>query len=510
MSENRIKRASSNIIWSGMQRLSSMLISFVSRTCLIYVLGVQYVGLDGLFTAILSVLNLTELGIGAAMVFSMYKPIAEGDDDRVCALLGLYRKCYRVIGLIILAGGLCVMPFIRNLISGDVPEGLNIYVLFAAYLANTVLSYFLFAYKSSLLNACQRIDIINIINMLVTVLKTIIQCAALLLTKDYYYYVWIIPIATIVQNLFTSVLVSRKYPQYICKGKVGKDEIANIRKRVYGLVCQKIGDVVLNAVDNIVISVFQGLTVLGVYTNYMFINNGLTRILFVFRSAITPVIGNSVAVESKEKNYKDFNHLQLLYFWISSWAAICQLCLMQPFIGLWVGEKWLVDMVTAIFFVLYFYLDSGRYMVMMYNTAAGIWWEGRYVPLAASIVNLAINLVLVHFIGLKGILLSTVIALICIDIPFQCYVLFKYYFNFPNAWRIYLEKQVVNFVLMAVIGAITYKVCMIFSGYTISTLIGRGCICIVLPNILLFLGYRKSRDFDGAMLMLKRVLSRGK
>lgn len=510
MSENRVKRASSNIIWSGMQRMASVLVGFVARTCLIHILGVQYVGLDGLFTSILSVLNLTELGIGSAMVFSMYKPIAEGDDERVCALLALYRKCYRVIGIVILTGGLCIMPFVRSLISGDIPEGINIYILFAIYLANTVVSYFLFAYKSSLLNACQRVDIINIINMLVTVLKTMIQCAALLLTKDYYYYVWIIPLSTIAQNLITSVLVSKKYPQYVCKGKVEKETIAGIRKRVYGLICQKIGDVVLNAVDNIVISVFQGLTVLGIYNNYMFINNGLTRMLFVFRGAVTPVVGNSVAVETKEKNYRNFNHLQLLYFWLGSWAAICQLCLMQPFIGLWAGKKWLVDTVTAVMFVLYFYLDSGRYMVMMYNTAAGIWWEGRYVPLISSVVNLTINLILVRFIGLKGILLSTIIALVFIDIPFRCRVLFKYYFDFANAWKTYIGKQVINFVFMTVVGAITYKVCMIFSGYTILTLLGRGCICIVLPNILLFLGYRKSKDFDGAMDMLKKVLRRRK
>lgn len=503
--ENRAERASRNLIWTGISKAVNILLPFVTQTCLIYVLGVRYVGLDGLFTSVLQVLNLTELGIGSALVFSMYKPVAEGDDQKVCALLSLYKKCYRLIGCIVLAVGLCVLPFIEKFISGEIPEDVNIYFLYIVYLSNTVLSYFLFAYKSSLLNACQRVDTLSLIDTAATCVKALLQCAALLLLPDYFLFVCILPVVTILRNLFTSYLVNKKYPQYVCRGRVGHEDIALIKEKVAGLIFQKAGSVVLFAVDNIVISAFLGLTVLGLYNNYLYVHKALVSLVGVIITAIIPVVGNSIVVESREKNYKNFKQFTLLYMWVVSWCSISLLCLHQPFMRLWVGEERLLDQSVMVLFVIYFYMNKIGDMTYAYKEAAGIWWEGRYVTLVSSLLNLSLNLLLVRVIGLKGILLSTIVSLALVNIPFGGRVLFSAYFEYPHAWKRYLQTHTFHLAVTVAAGGITYGICRYLPDGGFLALLSRGVVCLILPNLILLAAYIKHPDLRGAGKFLKRI-----
>lgn len=204
----------------------------------------------------------------SALIFSMYKPIAERDQAKVCALLQFYKKCYRVIGFVTLTIGIILIPFLEKLISGDYPSDINIYYLYLIYLLNTVVSYFMFAYKTSLLNACQRVDIVSNVAGATNIIKTILQCVFLLLTKDYYWFAMMIPCLTVVNNLLVNNITNKKYPEYQCKGKIDTRTLAQIKEKVSGLIFQKIGGVVLISVDSIVISSFLGLTLLGKYNNY--------------------------------------------------------------------------------------------------------------------------------------------------------------------------------------------------------------------------------------------------
>ena len=229
---SRTENASRNIVWGILSKVISLGLPFVTRTVMIYTMGMQYVGLGSLFTSILQVLSFAELGIGSALVFSMYKPIAEGDDDKVCALLNFYRKTYRVIGCVILIFGLAMMPFLQYLIAGDLPNDINLQVLFLIYLLNNVLGYFLFAYKQSLFTASQRTDMISKIGMGLQLFSSIAQILALVLLHNYYAYAAVIPAITCLNNICIGVLTDKYYPQYKCKGEIEKEELHSIEKKV--------------------------------------------------------------------------------------------------------------------------------------------------------------------------------------------------------------------------------------------------------------------------------------
>ena len=253
---SRTKNAVRNIGWGITYKVSTLLLPFVVRTVMIYSLGSEYLGLSSLFTSVLNVLSLAELGVGSAMVYAMYKPVAENDTDTVCALLNLYRKIYKIIGTIIIVMGMAIMPFLRNFISGDTPDDVNIYTLFTIYLFNTAGSYLLFAYQASVLNASQRSDVASKVNMFTGIIKNLLQIIVLLFWRNYYGYVILLPITSCAANIILAVCARNMYPQYVCRGKVKPQLAKEIKGKVMALFAVKITSVIYNSVDSIVISAF--------------------------------------------------------------------------------------------------------------------------------------------------------------------------------------------------------------------------------------------------------------
>lgn len=228
MKINRTKNASRNFIFGIILKIYQLIVPFAMRTAMIYLLGVQYLGLNSLFTSILQVLNLAELGIGSAMVYSMYKPIAEDDTNTICALMQLYKVYYRVIGLVVCVAGLVLFPFVPKLINGDVPTDINVYILYLMNLAATVLSYWLFAYKNSILQAHQRVDITSKVMILTETVKYALQFAVLAIFHNYYYFVIIILLTQIMTNIITAIASNRMYPQFQAKGKLPEKRFARL------------------------------------------------------------------------------------------------------------------------------------------------------------------------------------------------------------------------------------------------------------------------------------------
>ena len=302
MKIDRTKNATRNITSGIALKLYQLITPFIIRTIMIYLLGVEYVGLNSLFTSILQVLNLAELGVGSAMVYSMYKPIAEDDSTTICALLRLYKVYYRAIGWIVLIAGVVIMPFVPKLISGDVPAGINVFVIYGLNLAATVASYWLFAYKNSLLTAHQRTDIVNKTTILVTTVQYILQILVLLVWKNYYMYLIIALASQVMLNVVTAVFANKMYPAYKPEGKLNKEEVNSINRRVGDLFTSKLGGIIVNSADTIVISAFLGLSVLGVYNNYYYIMNSVLGFVTVIFTACTAGIGNSLIVDTEEKN----------------------------------------------------------------------------------------------------------------------------------------------------------------------------------------------------------------
>ena len=271
MKIERARNTGRNILTGTIMKLFTMLMPFAMRTVMIYCMGEEYLGLNSLFTSVLQVLNLAELGIGSALVFSMYKPISQDDHNTLCALMKLYRTYYRIIGLVVGGLGLILLPFIPRLISGTIPGELNVYVLYLMNLAATVLSYWLFAYRSSLLTAHQRMDVVNLVNLAGQILQYSLQLVIILWLKNYYLYVAAVLVCQILCNIGNAIASRRLFPQYQPHGQLPDTMRKDINHRIRDLFISKVGGVVLGSADTIVISAFLGLAVLARYQNYFFI-----------------------------------------------------------------------------------------------------------------------------------------------------------------------------------------------------------------------------------------------
>lgn len=504
MKFNRTKNASRNIIVGIFQRLYQILIPFIMRTAMIYLLGVEYLGLDGLFTSVLSVLNLAELGVGSAMVYSMYKPIAEDDTTTICALMRLYKIYYRIIGLVVLAGGLIICPFVPQLISGSVPDGINVYVLFLLNLGATVLSYWLFAYKNCLFQAYQRSDVVSIITVAVNTVRYIVQFLLLFIFHDYYLYLIVTLISQAAVNIATAWAADRRFPGLVPKGKLPKSVTKEINHRIRDLFTAKIGAVVVNSVDTLVVSASLGLTALAIYQNYYFIISALLSIVNIVIFSCTASIGNSIVVESKEKNLEDLKTFTFIISGIACFCTACLLGLLQPFMELWVGEDLMFLFPAVICFSGYFYIVEINTLLNMYKDAAGIWHEDRFRPLVTAGVNLIMNLILVQFWGIYGVLLSTVLSMLFVGMPWLLKNLFTTLFSRQQMVP-YLRKLAQYALVSIVVCVVSGLLGVLLPLEGLLLMLARGLICFVVTVAAFFLCFRRSEEFSKGMTLVDSI-----
>lgn len=504
MKIERTKNTVRNIKHGVFRRIINTILPFFSRTVIIYVLGIEYLGLSSLFTSILGFLSLAELGFGGAITYSMYRPIADNDADKICALLNLYRRIYTIIGTAILVIGLAIMPFLPYIIKGDVPGDINIYILYAIYLSGAVLSYFVFAYKFSLLAAHQRDDINSKVGSIISIISYAVQLSLLYLTKSYYAYIIWLPIFIIITNIIRFIIVRRMYPTYIARGEIAKEERRAISKKVVALFGTKLNSIVLNSADNIVISMFLGIKVVAVYGNYLYIMTAITGFLGILYVSMLAGVGNSIVTESADKNYNDYCKFSFINSWIVGWCSICLLCLYQPFMTLWVGDELTLSIPVMIALVVYFYVYQSRKITLMYKDAAGLWWEDRFRPYVVMSVNIVSNLILVTQIGLLGVVLSTILSFL-IAVPWELYTVFKYVFK--RKAKEFYGKYVYYTVSTVLIGALTYLITRQIQGGFLG-LLYVGIICATLPNLIYVVMFHKREEFKVTWEMIQDIIKR--
>ena len=505
MTGSRTKNAERNIIFAFLNKMVSLVLPFLTRTIVIYILGAQVLGLNNLFTSVLSFLSLAELGLGTAIVHSMYKPIAEDDKTTICALLGYYRKLYQIIGMTILLIGTLLLPFLPYLIKGSAPAGVNIYIVFYIYLLNTVLSYFLAGYKQCLLAAHQRSDITSKISIVANFVMRIAQIVILCIVQDYYVYAILPIISTLTINILNALITKKMYPKYKAEGKLDKEVINEIKRKISGLIGTKINAVVVHSADALVVSAFIGLVDSAKYSNYYYIINMLSGIIMTFHSSMTAGVGNSIVTENLGKNYKLFKQLSFINSWGVGWCCVCLVCLLQPFMTLWMGESMTYPIAVEVCFVVYFFVYNIQRVVLMFKDAAGLWYEDRMRPYVAMVINLVLNITLVNIIGVYGIIISS-IAAFCISVPWANYTLFKNLFR-ESGWKNICD-MFKDGILTCVVSMLTYYICKVLPSSFFFLLV-RGIICVFVPNIIFYLFYRKNDEFsDTCNLLYDRILKR--
>ncbi len=511
MKIERTKNSFRSTAFGTVNRIISLLVPFIIRTIIIEVLGDEYLGLNSLFTSILQVLSLTELGFGSAMVYNMYAYIATDDYDRINDLIRIYKKLYRIISLIIASIGLLLLPALPYIVDMESVNNvnINIYLLYAIYLANTVISYSVFGYKKSIIQAYQRNDLISIVSSIVHIVLYTAQIVILLVAKDYYLYAICMPISTALINLADAYCADKIYPHYVHKkSEINKKELSKIWRSVKALLGHKVGAVLITSSDSIVISMFMPLGVLAVYGNYHYVITALTGFINIVYTAILAGVGNCIATETKERIYTLFRQLSMVLAWIVGFCSTCLLCLYQPFMEVWVGEEYMFPFETVVVFVVYFYCWQIRVMGLNFKDAAGMWQNDFWKPYIGIIVNMIGNVVLIQWIGVSGVVISTMITMAFVYFPWETTILHRDLFE-CKALPYYLSQ--LKYVTITAVSCVTsYVICSLIPVGGILALGVRGVVCFVVFNAFFLAMNIKSEDSKEVFARMKNMLIRKK
>lgn len=492
-----MKNAEKGIAMGVINTILTIILPFCSRTVLLYFMGVEYLGLNSLFTSILNVLNLSELGFGMAVTCILYEPIAQENQQKINAVLKFYRMCCRMIGMVILVLGIAIIPFLPHLIQGSIPADCNLVILYLIYLSNTVISYFMYAYKRILLSAYQLYHVEVNIGSVCLLLQYTLQIVLVIIFKNYYLFAVMLPAITIINNIICSVYVKRKFPDCKCEGQLEKGEITELKKKVVGAFCVKIGNTVYNSADNIIISAFLGLSILGIYGNYYYIIAAITAFFSVIHNAIRPVIGNRMVVKDSKEVWTMLRKQNDIYMWFAGICSICFLVLFQDFITIWVGAENKLTDTMVVLLGIYFYVGRVSGIISVYQEAAGILWNGKFMPLISAMTNLAVNIVLVHFIGLPGVVISSILSSLFISFPTYLYIVFKHYFKDFALIKVFVADILKNLVITVICGAVILFAVKYITVSGIAGLILKAIVCFIIPNLVYYVIVKKvlHKDF---------------
>lgn len=508
-SESRVKNSSRNIVFSMIAYIIQIVLGFFVRRYFIYFLGEQYLGISSLFSNILSILSLAELGFGTAIVFAMYKPMADGDTEKVKQLMQFYKKCYFTIGVIILAIGLCVLPFM-NFFATKIPNtSVNLYAAYLIYLFNSVITYF-FAHRRSLLYTSQRNDIESKINTCFNIFSAITQIAVLFLIQNFYLYTLITGVSGLLSNVVVYLITQKMYGEYLGKpaAYLDKESRKAINKNIRAMIFHKIGSVIVYSTDSILIFTIIGSSALGKYSNYLLITTYVTSMINLIINSVRGSVGNSIAQESAEKNYKLFNKLNFLYMWIVSFCTICIYVLADPFIDVVLTKNPDVNLLLnkniLLLLCISFFLSTSRYMCGTFKECAGIFYQDRYKSLAEALINLTTSIALGFWLGIEGVILGTIISNLTTSLWIEPFMLNKYYMK--KSTIKYFLKYLVFVVVTVLIGWFTNYVCGKLPTGGITLLIARFAICAILPNVLLLVCLWPMPDFKECVKFVKNVI----
>lgn len=407
---SRTKNVSINMVVAMICQIVNLLANFAARTVFIRMLGADYLGVNGLFTNVLTILSFAELGIGHAIVFSMYKPLAVGDRDKLASLMGLYKKAYRIIGSVVAVVGVSITPFLHYVIKNtpDVQE--NISLLYLLFLLNTVSSYF-FVYKKSIIIADQKNYIVLSVTEGVHIAQIVVQILFLLITHNYIIYLIIQIFCTILGNIISSVIADRMYPFLKEKAMpLPKEESKSIFRNVKALAAYKFGSVILNGTDNILVSALVGVTEVGLISNYVLVTTAVNTILGKITEAFTASVGNLNAIGKAERQYDVFQKMFFISAWIYGYASIGLFTVFNSFIDAWIGKGYQLGMLVVGAIVAEFFVKGVHNVAYTYRTTQGYFLQGKYSAFVAAAINLILSVLLCKWIGLAGIFIATPIA----------------------------------------------------------------------------------------------------
>lgn len=502
--QSRIKYSFKNALSDTISYFITIILSFVVRTIFIHSLSAEYLGVNGLFTNVLSMLSLAELGISNAIIFKLYKPVAENNTKKICELMNFYRQAYTIIGIVVAIMGLVLLPFLNIFISEEVILKENIEILYLLFLLNSVLSYF-FIYKKSLIIAHQKQYISSIVNIAYTIVMSILQIIVLIVYKNYILYLMVQIVCNVAQNAINSILCDKMYPYLLNnKNQLNSEEKKSIFKDVKALILYRISGIVVSSTDNLIISSLIGVVYVGLYSNYYLIINSLYSLIKRGLNSITASVGNLNVSSDLEKQCMVYNTVIFISSVIHGIVSIELYMLLNPFISFWIGTKYLFNMSTVILLVINFYLQGITQTYNIFRNTFGLFVQGQFRPIISSFINLFSSLIFAKLFGINGVFFGTLLSYISIYVWYDPLIVYKYALH--KDVKIFYYKSI-KYLLVPVI------LCLFFTCLFNSIVFLDTLITIVLKGILIFIVsicfyifiFRKSNELKYTLKIIKSI-----
>ena len=507
MVANRTATIAKNSIYSVSCHCATLLVQFIVRTFFIKCLTIEYVGIQGLFSNILMLLSLAEMGMVNAMNFALYKPLANNDQNKIGQIMLFFQKIYRIIAVLVLLLGLSLTPFLDALIKEKPNIQENIYIIFLFFVINSSVSY-LFAYKQTLIIADQKKYIVSIYTLIVNVAVCILQCMLLYLYKSFYSYLILMVVCTLLTNVLISIKCNKDYP--VLKNcnitPINYTEKKEIYTNIKSLFLYRIGSVILNGTSNIFISKLFGLVILGICSNvYYVVNAGMGILTQVLQSFIA-TLGNLNAIETKSNKIRAFYKTALFCFWLYGLVCVGFMLFVNDFISIWIGKEYQVDSFILFSIVAVFYMDGVGFPLFAYRSTMGLFSVVKYAPLLASFLNILLSIILAKYIGVAGIYLAIVITrFICINLT-DLYVVFK--IGLENSKPYKLGLFYIIFIIFSVCMFYTNTYLDIFLNIndSIISLIVEAFLFFWVYNICFIISFHRTELFKELKMNLQSVI----
>lgn len=493
-----------NIIVGMGGYILNTLTAFACRMVFARCLSTEYLGLSSLISNFLSILSLSELGIGSAIVYALYKPIAENNQRKLASYMHSYRKAYRIIGITVAGMGLAALPFLRLIIGErhDIQE--NIYLIYGMSLFPTVVGYF-FSYRVSLLIAHQRQYIVSGVSYILSIAASLLQIVILLTTGRYILYLAVNLASSIINIIIIYAITDKEYPFLREKDAdpLSEEDRHSLFKNVKRITVYKLSGVLVNNTDNLVLTYFTGLNITGLASNYTLLANTLVSLVNQVFNSLTASVGNLNATDNVDKQYAFFNSLNLANFWIFGWASIGIAFVSSDLISLLFGANYVMAFRISLILAVNVYMRGMQNAIWTFKNTKGFFQYGQYILLVTAALNIIGDIVLGKRYGVFGIYLATALARLFTNTWYEPYAVFKVAFR-KNP-MIYFFRYARFTALLVGTGALCGWLCS-FAHFSVPVnVITKVLICSLIPNGIFYVLFRQKVEF----IYMKMLLSNG-
>lgn len=505
--KTRSEYAALNIVSGLGGYVISMVLTTVCRMIFTRVFVADYLGVTGLFNNVIGMLSLAELGIGSAIVYALYEPIAKNDTKKITTLVRFYGKCYRVIGVVVFAIGLLLLPFMDLIIKEKPAISESYYYIYIILLFNTASTYF-FSYRSSLLVAAQKNYLLTLFSNIMAVVQNVVQIVVIICLKNYIAYLLVSAFTVFINNIFSYWLTQKHYPYISNKESppLDKAEKRSLLRNVYSLTVNRIGGILVNSTDNIIITYLSNLASVGLLSNYTLFSGNISSVLRIVFNSLVAGVGNHNVLESKEKKLSMFYSINLANFWLYGWAAIGICVVSTDFVRLLFGENYVLPSEIPFIVAVNFYMMGMQSVVSTYFSTNGLFSHCRYLVLLTAGINIVASLILGKYLGLFGVLLATAISRVFTNTWYNPYAVFKYVFELP--FRVYVKRYIGYLVILVATGAVCWLLCSLVNASLVVNTVIRFLICCIIPNAVFFCLFRKSEEFKTLTGFVKVITDR--